>query len=706
MIKFIFTIFLIVAQVSAQSLITGLTAEGHDCRIDLVWNPVNQPGFTHYNIYRSQNQFTGYSKINDSNHTISVYSDFIGNNTRPYWYFVRPAINNREQEGSIKVTATPYAMNDDQLLTSIQKAIFRYFWDFAHPDCGMARERFATYDRHKVTTGGTGMGLMTIVVGVERGFVTRDQAAQRVLQILTFLQDKAPRYHGAWPHWMHGTTGAIIPADYNDGVPIIASDIIETADAIQGMLVCRQYFDSDDAVETEIRSRATQLYEDVDWDWYRRKNETDGKRLWWSWSPDPNFGWKKSFSFGGSETMNAYLLAIASPTHSIPASCYYDGFGFEGGYKNGNRYYDFTQWVSQYDTPLFWTHYSFLGFDPRRKWDNYCNYFENNRNTALIDREYCMAKGYDGYDSNTWGLTSCNSPWGYYRHAPGPNDNNTVAPTAAISSMPYTPTESISAMRNFYYNYGHFLWGPLGFYDAFNFDVEFDPDWSDYLAIDQGTIVPMIENYRTGLCWNLFMSNPEIVSMLEEIGWATRADNGLNYEYYEGSWTALPDFDSLTPIAQGKANNFDIGLRQRDDNFAFRFTGYFDVASTGGHVFYLYSDDGSKLYIDGALVVENDGLHSAQEQYGYKSLTAGRHSITVTYFNNTGARNLIVSYYGPAISKRQMPVNKLFRCSQNLPGDFSGDCAVDIDDLNILVDGWLSDYDFRDLAALASSWNH
>ncbi|HBG26782.1 MAG: hypothetical protein A2Y10_05520 [Planctomycetes bacterium GWF2_41_51] len=695
----------LVSPIFAQSLITGLYAEGHDCRIDLVWQPVSDPGLDGYYIYRSRYENGNYIKINTDEHTVSVYSNFIGDNVRPYWYYVRPKINGVEGEASAKVTATPYTMTDDELLTSIQKATFRYFWDFAHPDCGMARERFATYDRHKVTTGGTGMGLMTIVVGAERGFVTRAQAAQRVLQIITFLQDTAPRYHGAWPHWMNGTTGAIIPADYVNGVPVIASDIIETADMIQGMLVCRQYFDSDDSVETEIRSRATQLYEDVDWEWYRRANETDGKRLWWSWSPDPNFGWNESFSFGGGETMNVYLLAIASPTHPIPASCYYDGFGFEGGYKNGNRYYGYTQWVSYFETPMFWTHYSFLGFDPRNKWDNYCNYFENSRNIALIDRAYCMAKGYPGYGPDTWGLTSSNNPWGYGAHSPGKaawaEDNNTVAPTAAISSMPYTPTESISAMKNFYYNYGHFLWGPLGFYDAFNFDVPFDPDWSDYLAIDQGTIVPMIENYRTGLCWNLFMSNPEIKPMLESIGWATRADNGLNYEYYEGVWNALPDFDSLTPVAQGKANNFDIGLRQRDDYFAFRFKGYIDVPRASIYTFYISSDNGSQLFIDDVMVVNNDGLHDLLKKSGNRNLTKGRHSITVTYFDNDSDQDLIVSYSGGGITEKQIQVNNLFRCPENLPGDFSGDCLVNIDDLKIIADNWLNGYTFIDFAEMA-----
>jgi hypothetical protein len=692
----------------AATLITGLTASGQDCRIDLTWQPVTVSGFQGYNIYRSRYVNGTYAKLNSSIHTVSVYSDFFGDNVRAYWYYVKPVISGVEGEVSSKVTATPYEMTDDQLLTSIQQATFRYFWDFGHPVSGLARERFNPADRQTVTTGGSGFGLMTIIVGVERGFVTRAQAAQRVLTELTFLQDTAQRFHGAWSHWMDGTTGAPIAADFDSNSnPIIASDVIETADMIVGILTCRQYFDSNDPTENEIRSRATQLYEGVEWDWYRRASGTDGKRLWWSWSPA--YGWEKSFSFGGCESMNAYLLAIASPTHPIPASCYYDGFGFEGGYKNGERYYNYIQWVSPYSTPMFWTHYSFLGFDPRKKNDNYCNYFENSRNIALIDRAYCIAnpKGFSGYSDLVWGLTSSYSPWGYIAHSPGATDNGTIAPTAAISSMPYTPAESIATLRHFYFTYGSQLWGPLGFYDAFN--LQQDPNWfsNDYLAIDQGPITVMIENYRTGLCWNLFMSNPEISQMLTSIGWATRADNGLNYKYYQGTWTVLPDFNSLTPISQGKANNFDIGLRQQDANFAFKFTGFLDVASNGGYTFYLKSDDGSKLSVVGdygTLVIDNDGTHTSLEKSGYIYLLAGRHPITVTYFQSTGLRDLLVSYSSSGTTKRQIPVNKLFRCSASLPGDFSGDCQVDINDLEILAANWLNGFNFADFSTMAADW--
>ena len=392
---------------AADTLIEGLVAAGHDCRIDLRWTPVSASGLNGYNIYRSRYAGGDYAKLNSSFHTVSVYSDFLGTNVYPYCYYVRPVINGVEGTASVIVSAAPYAMADEQLLTSIQEASFRYFWDFGHPVSGMARERFALYDRQTVTTGGSGFGIMSIVVGVERGFVTRQAAAERVLKIVRFLQNTTTRYHGAWSHWINGETGASIPFG-----GVTGGDIVETSYMIEGMLVARQYFDANNPTENEIRSRTTQLYEEVEWDWYRRATETDGKHLYWFWSPTT--GWAGSFGFGGAETMIAYLLAIASPTHPIPASCYYDGFGLGGSYKNGSRYYGYTQWVSAYETPMFWTHYSFLGFDPRNKNDNYCNYFENSRNIALIDRAYCIAnpKGFTGYSNLVWGLTASYNPWG------------------------------------------------------------------------------------------------------------------------------------------------------------------------------------------------------------------------------------------------------------------------------------------------------
>ncbi len=677
----------------------GLVATGHDSRIDLRWNPV--AGVNGYNIYRADSAEGPFTKLNADVHPVSVYSDFLGTNGSTKYYRVVSVCGGSESVPSGIVSAATYAMTDEQLLTSIEEATFRFFWDFGHPVSGLAREGYNLgHSDDTCAIGGTGMGLMAICVGVERGFVARADAAQRILKILTFLDETTPRYHGAWSHWVNGATGATIPFGTQDN----GGDTVETSYLAQGMLTVRQYFDSNDPVETQVRSKATALWEGIDWYWYLRRSDPGyetNQNIYWHWSPD--YGWVMDFPiYGYNETMITYLLAIASPTHPIPASCYYNGWA-GGTYKNGSRYYGYTQWVGGFELPMFFTHYTHLGFDPCDKSDNYCNYFENSRNIALIDQAYCSDNpgGFTGYSDLVWGLTASWNPWGYGAQAPGSPDNGTITPTAALSSMPYTPTESIATLKHFYHTYGgDGLWGPFGFVDAFNLGENwFAPG---YIAIDQGPIIVMIENYRTQLCWDLFMANPEISPMLDSIGWATRTDNGLNYEYYEGTWDSLPDFNSLTPTATGTAHNFDIGLRQQDDYFAFRFTGYINIQTGGEYTFYTNSDEGSKLYIDDALVVDNDGLHGTQERSGIVSLAAGKHLIVVTYFEKTGSQDLTVSFAGPGISKEQIPVNLLFRC--NFPGDYTQDCVVDMDDLIILAANWLSSYTFVDFSQMAADW--
>ena len=496
----------------------GLIATGHDSRIDLRWEEVTATGLQGYNIYRASSLEGPYSKLNSSLHTVSVYSDFLGANGQTHFYYVTSVLGGESQPSDV-VWATSAAMNDEELLESVQEAAFRYFWDFAHPVSGLAREGL-THGRDICTIGGTGMGMMNIVVGAERGFVNRAQGAERVLKMLTFLDEKTSRYHGAWSHWLNGSTGQTIPFG-GSGPQDNGGDLVETAFLVVGMLTARQYFDDPvDAAETQIRDRVSEMWEEVEWDWYRRYPE--GESLYWHWSPD--YGWVMNMKITGyNEAMIVYLLAIASPTHPMPASSYYNGWARESWYQNNDpNFYGIKQWVgTSYGGPLFFTHYSFLGFDPRYKSDAYCNYFDNSRNISLLHQAYCIDNpgNYEGYSTLAWGLTASTNPWGYSAHAPVYNDNGTITPTAAISAMPYTPAESIATLKHFYQTYGERLWGPFGFTDAFN--LEEDPNWfSDtYLAIDQGTIAVMIENYRTQLCWDLFMSNPEIGPMLEDIGW-------------------------------------------------------------------------------------------------------------------------------------------------------------------------------------------
>jgi len=508
-------------QAEAPAPVKGLTATGHDSRIDLRWNRADDDGAAAYRIYRSQEASGPFVRISPVNYEPSVYSDFLGANKVWFYYRVTSVDRyDRESKPSEPVLARSRAMTDEQLLTSVQEATFRYFWDFGHPVSGLTREKYPSRHRYRVTTGGSGFGLMAIVVGVERGFVSRAAAAWRVRKILTFLEEKAQRFHGAWSHWLDGKTGRTVRfSRYDDG-----GDLVETSFLIQGILTARRYFNRTDRVETDIRDRAARLWRGVEWDWYLRR--PDKKGLLWHWSP--RYGFKKDLHIGGgfNECMVTYLLAIASPTHPIPASCYHTGWvRTPDRYVNGNEYYGYTQPVGRpLGGPLFFTHYSYLGFDPRLKRDKYCNYFVNNRNTTLINRAYCIENPLKrkGYGPNVWGLTASYGPDGYSAHAPGRRDSGTITPTACISAMPYTPKESMAAMKHLYHTYGKKIWGPFGFRDAFNPGR----DWVAglYLAIDQGPIVVMIENHRTGLPWKMFMSNPEIAPALKAIGFKTAPD--------------------------------------------------------------------------------------------------------------------------------------------------------------------------------------
>ena len=507
-----------------QSVRWGLRATGHDSRIDLRWRRSPLSDGAEFNVYRSVDGRAPLVLVNETPHKEHVYSDFLGENGSERFYRVTRVLDDGEEsEPSPVVSSSSRAMSDAQLLSSVQEATFRYFWDHGHPVSGLARERLGSGDT--CTTGGSGFGLMAMMVGADRGFVPRQQVAARILRVLTFLEEKAERYHGVWSHWLNGSTGETIPFASKKGVRADdGGDLVETSFLMQGILTIRQYFDRDDAVETEIRARATRMWRAIEWDWYLRY--PGGKQLYWHWSE--NYGWMMDHAIGGhfNECMITYLLAIASPTHPIPASSYYEGWvGDTGEYANGKKYYGHELWVGRpMGGRMFFTHYSFLGFDPRGKRDRFCNYFENNRNIARIHRAYCEEnpRRHEGYSSQVWGLTSCDTPDGYRGLDPHTRDNGTIAPTAAISSMPYTPEESLATLKHYYHELGDRLWGEYGFRDAFNPGR----DWvaPSYLAIDQGPIVCMIENYRTGLCWRMFMSNPEVKPMLEKIGW--ESDDG------------------------------------------------------------------------------------------------------------------------------------------------------------------------------------
>lgn len=423
---------------------------------------------------------------------------------------------NEQFNGSVfqfytKIDSTPKypVISDDDLLTLIQQKTFRYFWDFGHPSSGMARERDNSGDI--VTIGGSGFGLMAIPVAIERGFITRTEGIERISTMVNFLKN-ADRFHGAWAHWYNGATGHVVPfSTYDNG-----GDLVETSYMAQALVTVRQYLNAAEPLESELISSINLLLDGIEWSWYNRDNLN---MLSWHWSP--TYGWAMNmFVRGWNEALITYIMAATSTTFPISAEVYHNGWARNGTIVNGRSFYGYTLPLgSDYGGPLFFAQYSFLGLNPHNLSDQYASYWTQNVNHSLINRQYCIVnpKGYLLYSPDCWGLTASDDNNGYGAHEPL-NDNGTITPTAALSSMPYTPEESLKAARFFYYTLGDRLWGDYGFYDAFNPTAGW---WGkSYLAIDQGPIIIMIENYRSGLCWNLFMSAPEVDSALSKLGFS------------------------------------------------------------------------------------------------------------------------------------------------------------------------------------------
>ncbi len=412
------------------------------------------------------------------------------------------------------------SVEEQRIFDEVQKATFQYFWEGAEPNSGLARERFhvdGVYpqnDKHIITSGGGGFGVMAILVGIERGFITREEGLTRLERIVKFLET-ADRFHGVWPHWWNGETGKVKPFSKKDD----GGDLVETSFMLQGLLCVRQYFAEGSDREKALAARCDQLWREVDFNWYR-----NGKNvLYWHWSP--NYGWEMNFAVSGyNECLIMYVLAASSPTHAVPAEVYHEGWAKNGAIRHQTSKYGYDlqlkhNGAEEYGGPLFWAHYSYLGLDPRKLKDKYADYWKENRHQALINYNWCVENqgGFKGYGADSWGLTSSYSVKGYAGHAPGiKRDRGVIAPTAALASMPYTPKESMAAMKNWYLNKKDKLFGPYGFYDAFSDTESWYPQ--RYLAIDQGPIVVMMENYRSGLLWDLFMSCDEVKQGLDKLG--------------------------------------------------------------------------------------------------------------------------------------------------------------------------------------------
>ena len=427
-----------------------------------------------------------------------------------------------EHENISQQQTSIIALSEDSLLNKVQYQTFQYFWEGAEPTSGMARERlhmdniYPTHGPEIITSGGSGFGLMAILVGIERGFITREAAFERFEKIVEFLE-KADRFHGVWPHWWNGETGKVEPFSKKDD----GGDLVETAFLAQGLLCVRQFFKDGNQEEKALADRINKLWEEIEWDWHTRGGENV---LYWHWSP--NYDWDMNFAVRGyNECLIMYVLAAASPTHSINPEVYHEGWAMDGKIKTDRVYLGYETVLDHYETnnspvgPLFWAHYSYLGLDPRELFDKYADYWELNKNHALIHYKHCVENPnhYKGYGENTWGLTSSYSMKGYAGHRPD-EDLGVISPTAALSSFPYTPNESMQFLK-YLYQEADTLVGKYGPYDAFSLES----NWflPRYLAIDQGPIPVMIENYRSGFIWNLFMSSPEIEKGLHKLGFSS-----------------------------------------------------------------------------------------------------------------------------------------------------------------------------------------
>ncbi len=512
---------------------TDLAATGYPHHIELDWNLTLGEHVAYVLIERSEREKEPYRPIGIQRPEVRRFADYLGQPGTKARYRICAVSYDYQMSGFAFAEAETRPFSDDDFLDMVQEAHIRPYTERAHPAAGLALECLPG-DENLVALGAAGFGLMALIVGAERGFMSREKVLEQTLKAVRFLA-RADRFHGVWPHFLDGRTGKTIPlfGTYDNG-----GDLVETAFMVQALLTVRQYFAGENEREKELRQTITRLWEEVEWNFYRQTPDSDV--LTWHWSPD--YGWIIDHPLTGwNEAMIVYLLAIASPTHPVPASLYETGWASQAktattyrenwgktragaNYGNGEAYEGLALPVGVGSGgPLFFTHYPFLGFDPRGKRDRFTgrfdtDYFGNNRTLSRINQRYCARnpKGYAGYSEVCWGLSASDDHTGYMAHDPTPaRDNGTITPTAALSAFPYTPDASWAALKHFYFERGADIWGVYGFRDAFN-------DTEGYLSslsmgLNQAPITVMIENHRSGLLWRLFMANPEIGDMVGRV---------------------------------------------------------------------------------------------------------------------------------------------------------------------------------------------
>ena len=353
---------------------------------------------------------------------------------------------------------------------------------------------------------------MAIIVAVERGWITRAAALDRLRRILDVLT-AATVYHGVFPHFLDGRTGATIPFSRKDD----GGDLVETSFLCMGLLCARQYFRRDTRAEKTLRARITWLWQEVEWDWYTRGGS---EALYWHWSP--NNDWALNHKIRGwNECLITYVLAAAAPRYPIDPMVYHNGFASGPEFLNGQSYYGIELPLGPaFGGPLFFTHYSFCGLDPRGLKDRYADYWQQNLRHVAINRAHCIANpgNYQGYGESCWGLTASSDPEGYAAHAPD-LDNGTIAPTACSREPPLCAARGNEYIASFprparQQDLGA-LWPLRRILRAAELVQRV------YLAIDQGPIVVMMENHRTGLMWKLFMGVPEVRTGLRKLGFSS-----------------------------------------------------------------------------------------------------------------------------------------------------------------------------------------
>ncbi len=510
-----------------------LSAKGYDRHVDLVWNKLETDQVHYVRIYRSSDDENFIPVGIQNAKEYNRYTDFTGEANKTYNYKISSlGYDYRESEFSSTVEVHTQEMTDEELLDMVQEACFRYYWDGAEPQSGLALENMPGR-KNMIATGASGFGLMAMVVGVDRGFISSNDFIERIKKIMAFIE-KGDRFQGALPHFMNGITGKVEPffGKYDDG-----ADLVETSFFAQGLLTVREYLAENTPEETNLVQRIDAFWEGIEWDWF--KQHADSDFLYWHWSPEHKWHINHKL-IGWNETLITYFLAIASPTHGISADMYYSGWASQdpvasayrknwgktsdgSQFSNGNSYYGVQLPVGVANGgPLFFTHYSFLGLHPHKIKDKYTDYFTNNQNIALINYRYTVEnpKDYEGYGSQSWGLTASDAPWGYRAREPrSVQDDGTIAPTGALASFPYLPEKAMPALKHYYRDYGSFLWGEYGFRDAFNLGEDWTADI--FMGLNQAPIVVMIENYRTGLIWDTFMKNADVQRALQKIQAAT-----------------------------------------------------------------------------------------------------------------------------------------------------------------------------------------